>query len=141
MQPRQNLAANEEFTHAIELYDFTADADPFIPGYMLCHREGNLFGFKQVETDPYVECSVEVPRNLLESLTNKYRAIGLHELATALGGTWGGTVDDLQRLIRLHSEDYKPEEEYEIEAKSIEDFEDLVRDGKLLIQCDIMATF
>lgn len=141
LQPHQKHVANEEFVLSIALNDSITEADPFIPGYILCYRDGNTFGFKQDEHDPYTICGVALPNERLGPLADKYAAIGLHDLATVIRNLGGGTVSDLRHAIRLHSIEYAPDESQELELKHIEEFENIIEDGKLLMQCDVVATF
>jgi|GEM_PF-2865406 len=80
--------------------------DPDIPGYDLVSREGQQFGFKKAEFDPYEEDGTVLPDDLT-AVSKKLRKLGLHipELAKP-----NLTVTELANILSGHTSYPAPSE-------------------------------
>lgn len=132
---------------------FRHGADPHIPGYKLASRNGDEYGFVRDNVDPYTRADIPLSEHQKELLSDQYSQLGLHQLAKSVNGRQNLTVDSLVDLIRDASYYPRPAKlrpHYQsndeglpehFEARQLSDFQQLVKEGVLQVQCNGSAKF
>jgi elongation factor P hydroxylase len=122
-------------------------ADPMILGYELVSRNDNLFGFKQLEYDPYAPANVLLTPEQQDEISEMYRELSLDKLAEAIEDNDDLTVSQLVKIMRETGHYPLPESLDEddfpssFEVDELSDFEPFVRNGILNVQCNGAAKF
>lgn len=129
--------------------DFDANTEPFIPGYTLVSRSGMRFGFMRDTHDPYVPPDTPLGAELQEKAATQAIRMGMPGLAATIATHRNLTVEGLRAIIMGYADyvlpdyDSAPSDEdrppRKIAATSLEDFAQLVTDGRMSQQCSIAA--
>ncbi len=120
------------------------DAQPYIPGYRLAGRTESTYGFVRDEKgDPYASADVTLTPGQGHMLARRYTDAGLLELAQAIQQSPALTVQGLTSLIANRSIYPTPQEARlatpplspYVSTKKLGNFQQLVRSGRLYVQC------
>ncbi len=140
------------------IYGYGYSDTVYIPGYkQVSYDYGSArYGFvADPDGDPYTTCDAHIESAHIAEITEQYRKIGLETLAQQINDSPNLTVGELVEMIRDWSVYHLPEtfsaehlsdrkaalETRDPKFYSISDFADIVKEGKLYVQCTGAATF